>query len=110
MGEDSKHDGGIGDGGDHLHAAGAAGVDEEVLAEHAAQELGARQARGRRWLRAVGARFATWVRGGGGGGGVTRDAGHERSDASAESCVGGEHPVIPGRVLAGRWDQRGGAA
>ena len=108
VGEDGGHDGGIGDGGEHLHAAGTAGADEEVLAKHTAQELGPRHARGRRWLCAVGARFATWVRGGGGGGAWA--AGHEGGDASAELRVGGEHPVIPGLVLAGRWDQRREAA
>jgi hypothetical protein len=44
------------------------------------------------------------------GGGRARGAGDERGDAGAEYCVGGEHTVIPGLVLARRWDQRGEAA
>jgi hypothetical protein len=59
---DHTGDGGVGDGGEHLHAASAAGANQEVLAEHAAEELGPGQTG--RWSRrrAIGARVAARTR------------------------------------------------
>ncbi|HVV86167.1 MAG TPA: hypothetical protein VHE35_24085 [Kofleriaceae bacterium] len=49
MGEDGARDVGVGDRGEDLHRAGAAGTDPEVVAKDAAEQVGPRQpARGQR--------------------------------------------------------------